>query len=80
MHVWEIVNMAGSGKFVAYLPCRERSNSLGLEAQREYLSRFVAGSSGKLVREFVEVEAGKRDDTGRPQLADPSREAFQQAA
>jgi DNA invertase Pin-like site-specific DNA recombinase len=57
-------------KFVAYLrvsTTRQGRSGLGLEAQREAVRQFIAGSGGKLIApEFVEVESGKRND--RPQL------------
>jgi DNA invertase Pin-like site-specific DNA recombinase len=58
-------------KFVAYLrvsTAQQGRSGLGLEAQRETVTRFVAGSGGRLIApEFVEIETGKRND--RPQLA-----------
>jgi DNA invertase Pin-like site-specific DNA recombinase len=62
--------LAGAPRFVAYYrvstDAQERSG-LGLEAQREAVSRHVAGAGGKLVATFEEVESGKRND--RPEIA-----------
>ncbi|MDR3798417.1 MAG: recombinase family protein [Terracidiphilus sp.] len=60
-----------NGKFVSYLrvsTARQGASGLGLEAQREAVSRYVNGGSWALVQEVVEVESGKRSDN-RPQLA-----------
>ena len=56
--------------FVSYLRVsteRQGRSGLGLEAQREAVSRYVASAGGRLIEEFCEVESGKRCD--RPQLA-----------
>src|SRR4051794_8061062 len=42
-------------------------SGLGLEAQREIVTRFAAGDGCRLIGELVEVESGKRAD--RPELA-----------
>lgn len=58
-----------SGKFISYLRVsteRQGRSGLGLEAQREAVQSYLNGGNWELVREFVEVETGKRDD--RPQL------------
>jgi DNA invertase Pin-like site-specific DNA recombinase len=55
-------------KFVSYLrvsTARQGASGLGLEAQRATVAAYVAPDS--ILREFVEVESGKRAD--RPQLA-----------
>lgn len=46
-------------------------SGLGIEAQREALSRFAASESSEIVAEFVEVETGKGSDAleRRPQLS-----------
>ena len=57
-------------KFVAYYrvsTAQQGASGLGLEAQREAVSRHVAGAGGVIVAEFQEVESGKRND--RPQIA-----------
>jgi DNA invertase Pin-like site-specific DNA recombinase len=45
---------------------QQGQSGLGLEAQRTQVVGFI-GSQGSLIREFVEVESGKRN--ARPQLA-----------
>jgi DNA invertase Pin-like site-specific DNA recombinase len=57
------------GKFVSYLRVstdKQGRSGLGLEAQREAVSRYLNGGRWKLVAEYVEVESGKRNS--RPQL------------
>jgi DNA invertase Pin-like site-specific DNA recombinase len=57
------------GKFVSYLRVstdKQGRSGLGLEAQRDAVSRFLNGGRWKLVAEYVEVESGKRNS--RPQL------------
>jgi DNA invertase Pin-like site-specific DNA recombinase len=46
---------------------QQGASGLGLEAQREAVSRHVAGAQGVIVSEFQEVESGKKND--RPQIA-----------
>jgi DNA invertase Pin-like site-specific DNA recombinase len=50
---------------------RQGRSGLGIEAQREAVTRFAAAESFELVAEFVEVETGKGSDAldRRPQLA-----------
>jgi DNA invertase Pin-like site-specific DNA recombinase len=58
------------GKFVSYLRVsteRQGRSGLGVEAQRKAVADFLDCGRWKLIREFVEVESGKRDD--RPELA-----------
>lgn len=60
--------------FVAYIrvsTSRQERSGLGIEAQRENISRFAAAEGRKVVAEFVEVETGKGADAleRRPQLA-----------
>jgi DNA invertase Pin-like site-specific DNA recombinase len=60
--------MAG-GKWISYLRVstgRQGRSGLGLQAQRTSVSDFLNGGPWKLIKEFVEVESGKRAD--RPQL------------
>jgi DNA invertase Pin-like site-specific DNA recombinase len=45
---------------------KQGARGLGMEAQREAVSRYVAGK-GQLLEEFTEVESGKRH-TNRPKL------------
>jgi DNA invertase Pin-like site-specific DNA recombinase len=57
------------GKFIAYLrvsTTKQGKSGLGLEAQRKAVEDFLDGGNWKLVKEFVEVESGKKAD--RPQL------------
>jgi DNA invertase Pin-like site-specific DNA recombinase len=46
-------------------------SGLGLEAQREAVSRYLNGGKWQLVQEVVEVESGKRKD--RPAIAEALR-------
>jgi hypothetical protein len=62
------------GKFVSYLrvsTARQGRSGLGLEAQRKAVTDFLDGGNWTLVKEFVEVESGKKAD--RPEL----QKAFQ---
>lgn len=55
--------------YVLYLrvsTTKQGQSGLGLEAQREIARRFVDGEGSSIVREYVEVESGKRND--RPVL------------
>jgi len=45
---------------------KQGRSGLGLEAQREAVSRYLNGGPSKLLAEYVEVESGKRNS--RPQL------------
>ncbi len=59
---------APDAQFVAYYRVsteRQGESGLGLQAQREAVSRFVGASS--LLAEFTEIESGKRH-TNRPEL------------
>ncbi len=59
------------GKFISYLrvsTAKQGSSGLGLEAQRKAVADHLNGGAWNLVREFVEIESGKRDD--RPKLAE----------
>lgn len=63
-----------NGKFISYLrvsTARQGASGLGLEAQREAVSRYLNGGSWSLVQEVMEVESGKRND--RPQIAEALR-------
>lgn len=57
------------GKWISYLRVstdRQGKSGLGMEAQRTSVTDFLNGGSWKLIKEFVEVESGKKAD--RPQL------------
>ena len=56
--------------FVAYYRVstdRQGRSGLGLDAQRATVRDHIAGKAGDIVREFEEIESGKRND--RPALA-----------
>src|SRR5262245_1440145 len=58
------------GKFIAYYRVstkRQGRSGLGLEAQRKAVEDYLNGGRWQLVKEFTEVESGKRTD--RPELA-----------
>ena len=58
-----------NGKFVSYLrvsTARQGSSGLGIEAQRESVTRYLNGGEWTLVAEVVEIESGRRAD--RPEL------------
>ncbi len=60
-----------TGKWFSYLRVstgRQGRSGLGLESQRNAVETFLNGGNWHLVKEFVEVESGKRSD--RPVLAD----------
>lgn len=57
-------------KFISYIRVstqRQGQSGLGLEAQQTAVAQFVTQRGGKVLREFVEVESGRKSD--RPQLA-----------
>ena len=57
-------------KFVSYLRVstqKQGMSGLGLDAQRVAISSYVNGK-GEIVREFEEIESGKKGFKGRPQL------------
>jgi DNA invertase Pin-like site-specific DNA recombinase len=59
------------GKFVSYLRVsteRQGRRGLGVEAQRKAVEDYLNGGAWQLLREYVEIESGKRADN-RPQLA-----------
>jgi DNA invertase Pin-like site-specific DNA recombinase len=60
------------GKWIAYYRVstdKQGRSGLGVEAQRHAVAEYLNGGQWKLVKEFTEVESGKRDDN-RPQLAE----------
>ena len=61
--------MAAELRFVTYYRVstdRQGRSGLGLDAQREAVSQFLAGRTATVIAEFVEVESGGKDD--RPKL------------
>jgi DNA invertase Pin-like site-specific DNA recombinase len=59
------------GKWISYLRVstdRQGKSGLGIEAQRASVAEYLNGGNWKLVKEFVEIESGKRTD--RPKLAE----------
>jgi hypothetical protein len=57
------------GKFVSYLRVstdKQGRSGLGLEAQREAVTRYLNGGNWTVVAEYVETKSGKRSD--RPKL------------
>src|ERR1041384_3008276 len=59
-----------NGTFVSYLRVstdRQGRSGLGLEAQRRAVADYLNGDGRQLLREYVEVESGRRID--RPKLA-----------
>jgi hypothetical protein len=59
------------GKWISYLRVstdRQGKSGLGLEAQRSAVADYLNGGKWSLVKEFMEVESGKRAD--RPMLAE----------
>jgi DNA invertase Pin-like site-specific DNA recombinase len=62
------------GKWVSYLRVstdRQGKSGLGIEAQRNAVDDYLNGGQWSLVKEFVEVESGKRSD--RPKLAEATK-------
>src|SRR5215208_2042297 len=58
------------GRFIAYhrvSTAQQGRSGLGLEAQRQAVADYLNGGRWELLREFTEVESGKRAD--RPELA-----------
>jgi DNA invertase Pin-like site-specific DNA recombinase len=56
-----------NGNFVAYYRTSTSRQSLGIDAQKAAVVRFLNGGNWKLVGEFEEHESGKND--ARPELA-----------
>jgi DNA invertase Pin-like site-specific DNA recombinase len=59
------------GKWISYLRVstdRQGKSGLGLEAQRNAVAKYLNGGNWAVVKEYVEVESGKRSD--RPKLAE----------
>jgi len=63
-----------SGKWISYLRVstdRQGASGLGIEAQRNAVTSFLNGGQWELIREFVEVESGGKND--RSQLSEALR-------
>jgi hypothetical protein len=61
------------GKWISYLRVstgHQGRSGLGLEAQRKSVDNFLNGGRWQSVKEFVEVESGKKTDRHRPVLAE----------
>jgi DNA invertase Pin-like site-specific DNA recombinase len=59
----------GEQRFIAYYRVstdRQGRSGLGLDAQRETVSQFIAGRAASVIAEFVEIESGSKSD--RPKL------------
>lgn len=53
------------GKFVSYIrvsTTKQGRSGLGLEAQRSAVTNYLNGGSWELIKEFKEIESGKKDD------------------
>ena len=60
-----------NGRFISYLRVstqKQGQSGLGEEAQRAAVAAYLNGGEWTLLREFVEIESGKKND--RPQLAE----------
>ncbi|WP_020677329.1 recombinase family protein [Geopsychrobacter electrodiphilus] len=58
-----------TGKYISYLrvsTSRQGASGLGLEAQRTNIDNYLNGGQWTLLKEYVEIESGKKDD--RPKL------------
>ena len=65
--------LAHYGKFVAYFRVstdRQGKSGLGLEAQREAVMNYLDGGRWTLIKEFTEVESGKRNDGDAPDFVE----------
>lgn len=60
-----------NGQYIAYLRVstqRQGASGLGVEAQQEAVKRFLNSGSRKILREYVEIESGRKGSKKRPQL------------
>lgn len=60
-------------KYVAYIRTSTKRQNLGLDAQKEIISQFIAINGGEIVAEYSEQESGKKAD--RPALRQASEHA-----
>lgn len=60
-------------KYVAYIRTSTKEQNLGLDAQKEIISQFIAINGGEIVAEYSEQESGKKAD--RPALRQASEHA-----
>src|SRR5262249_4813266 len=61
--------MISKGGFLAYYRVstgKQGKSGLGIEAQRQAVTKYLNGGNWRIVGEFVEVESGRRSD--RPEL------------
>ena len=68
-------------RFIAYFRVstdRQGRSGLGLDAQREAVSQFLAGREATVIAEFVEVESGSKND--RPKLREALAECRSEKA
>lgn len=49
-------------KYVAYIRTSTKEQNLGLDAQKEIISQFIAINGGEIVAEYSEQESGKKAD------------------
>lgn len=49
-------------KYVAYIRTSTKRQNLGLDAQKEIISQFIAINGGEIVAEYSEQESGKKAD------------------
>jgi DNA invertase Pin-like site-specific DNA recombinase len=71
----------GMSTFVSYLrvsTTRQGVSGLGIEAQRARIEEYVGGIGGEIVREYVEIESGSRDN--RPVLSEALRDCRRRGA
>ncbi len=63
------------GRFITYYrvsTAKQGKSGLGIEAQRETVSRYLNGGRWEVLGEYVEIESGKND--ARPELAKAIRD------
>ena len=55
-----------TAKYIAYFRVSTKKQSLGLDAQRETVSKWIKNHGGEVIAEYSERESGKID--ARPEL------------